>query len=145
MAYIPSDLRHLTRERAGACCEYCRLPESAGTANFHYEHIIAQSHGGLTDANNLAYSCPICNHYKGPNIAAADPETGDPTFLYHPRRHDWGEHFSLNNAIIDAQSPEGRATVFVLHFNDQPRIEQREVLIVLGNYPCNPPTTENES
>jgi hypothetical protein len=100
------------------------------------EHIIAQSHGGLTDANNLALSCPICNHYKGPNIAAADPETGDPTFLFHPRRNLWDDHFSLNGAIIEPHTPEGRATAFVLHFNDQPRIEQREVLIALGKYPC---------
>lgn len=38
--------------------------------------------------------------------------------------------------MIEAQTPEGRATVFVLHFNDQTRIEQREVLIQLGKYPC---------
>ncbi len=100
------------------------------------EHIIARSHGGLTDANNLALSCPMCNHYKGSNIAAADPKTGDPTFLFHPRRDIWENHFSLKGATIEPHTPEGRATTFVLHFNDQPRIEQREVLIALGKYPC---------
>lgn len=110
MVYIPSDLRRLTQERTNGCCEYCRMPESAGSANFHIEHIIAVSHGGLTDADNLAYSCSICNHYKGPNIAAADPETGEPTFLYHPRRHTWDEHFTVIDAVIHAQTPEGRAT-----------------------------------
>jgi 5-methylcytosine-specific restriction endonuclease McrA len=78
MAYIPSDLRQFARERAGYCCEYCRLPESAGTVTFHIEHVIAVSHGGLTDEDNLAYSCSICNHYKGPNIAAADPKRATP-------------------------------------------------------------------
>lgn len=136
MVYIPSDLRQLTSARAGGCCEYCRLPESAGTANYHIEHIIAVSHGGLTAADNLAYSCSLCNHYKGPNIAAADPETGEPTFLFHPRRHTWADHFALDGAVIEPQTPEGRATVFVLHFNDQPRVEQRAVLIQLGKYPC---------
>jgi hypothetical protein len=136
VAYIPSDLRQLTRERAGDCCEYCRLPQSAGTVTFHIEHIIAVSHGGLTDEDNLAYSCSMCNHYKGPNIAAADPETGDPAFLFHPRRHNWDDHFNLNAAVIEPQTPEGRATVFVLHFNDPPRVEQRKVLIQLGKYPC---------
>ena len=136
MVYIPSDLRQLTQARAGDCCEYCRLPESAGTANFHIEHIIAVSHGGLTNADNLAYSCSLCNHYKGPNIAAADPETGEPTFLYHPRRDAWDDHFALDGAVIEPQTPEGRATVAVLHFNDQPRVEQREVLIQLRKYPC---------
>ena len=129
MVYIPSDLRQLTSARAASCCEYCRLPESAGTANFHIEHIIAVSHGGLTNADNLAFSFFLCNHYKDPNIAAADPETGEPTFLFHPRRHTWGDHFALDGAVIEPQTPEGRATVFVLHFNDQPRVEQRAVLI----------------
>jgi hypothetical protein len=137
MAYIPSDLRQFARERAGYCCEYCRLPESAGTVTFHIEHVIAVSHGGLTDEDNLAYSCSICNHYKGPNIAAADRETGDPTFLYHPRRHRWDDHFNLNDAVIEPRTPEGRATVFLLRFNDPPRVAQRKVLIQLGKYPCN--------
>jgi hypothetical protein len=87
-------------------------------------------------ADNLAYSCSLCNHYKGPNIAAADPETGEPTFLFHPRRHTWADHFTLDGAVIEPQTPEGRATVAVLHFNDQPRVEQRAVLIQLRKYPC---------
>ena len=136
MTYIPSDLRKLTRDRSSGCCEYCRLPESAGTVTFHIEHIIAVSHGGLTSEDNTAYSCSMRNHYKGPNIAAADPKTGEPAFLFHPRRHAWDDHFALNEAVIEAQTPEGRATVVVLHFNDQPRIEQREVLIQFGKYPC---------
>jgi hypothetical protein len=78
----------------------------------------------------------MCNHYKGPNIAAADPESGAPTFLFHPRRHTWDDHFAVNRAVIESKTPEGRATTFVLHFNDQPRVEQREVLIQLGKYPC---------
>ncbi len=136
MTYVPSDLRRLTLKRSNACCEYCRLPESGGTVTFHIEHIIAVSHGGPTTENNLAYSCSMCNHHKGPNIAAVDPQSGEPTFLYHPRRHDWDEHFALNEAVIEPLTPEGRATAFVLHFNDLPRVEQREVLIQLGTYPC---------
>jgi len=136
MSYIPSDLREFVLKRANGCCEYCRIPQSAGTVTFHMEHIIAQSHGGLTNENNLALSCPACNHRKGPNIAAADPATGEPTFLYHPRRDQWSEHFNLNGALIEGQTPEGRATEFVLHFNEQTRIEQRKILILLNKYPC---------
>lgn len=137
MTYIPTELRHQVQERSGGCCEYCRLPDSGGTVAFHIEHIIAQSHGGFTVENNLAYSCSVCNHHKGPNIAAADPETGEPTFLFHPRRNVWEHHFALDGAVIEPRTPEGRATAFVLHFNDRPRIEQREVLLQLGKYPCN--------
>lgn len=137
MTYISTDLRKLIRERSGECCEYCRLPERSSTVMFHIEHIIAVSHGGLTVEANLAYSCAICNHYKGPNIAAADPATGEPTFLFHPRRHVWKNHFKVgDDARIEPHTPEGRATVFVLHLNDLPRIEQRKVLILSGNYPC---------
>jgi hypothetical protein len=100
------------------------------------EHIIAESHGGQTNENNLAYSCPYYNHSKGTNIAAADPETGEPTFLYHPRRHNWGDHFRLNGAVIEALTPEGRATIFVLHLNDSERIEYRRSLLDFGEYPC---------
>jgi len=136
MMYISSDLRQLVSARAGGCCEYCRLPEQASAVNFHIEHIIAVSHGGLTSEDNLAYSCSLCNHYKGPNIAAADPETGKPTFLFHPRLHTWDDHFTFVDAEIAPQTPEGRATVNVLHLNDLSRVEQRKVLIQLGQYPC---------
>jgi len=81
-------------------------------------------------------SCPACNYHKGTNIAAADPETGEPTFLFHPRRNVWNDHFSLVGAVIEPYTPEARATVIVLHFNDRPRIEQRDVLMRLGKYPC---------
>jgi hypothetical protein len=59
-----------------------------------------------------------------------------PTFLYHPRRDIWKEHFKLLSASIEPQSPTGRVTVNVLHFNDLPRIQQREILIQLERYPC---------
>lgn len=103
---------------------------------FHIEHIIAISHGGQTVVNNLALSCSRCNLYKGVNIAAADPDTGDPTFLFHPRRHNWHNHFQLDGAFIQPLTSEGRATVFVLRLNDAQRMEQRSLLIELGVYPC---------
>lgn len=82
MSYIPTDLRRLILERSGGCCEYCRIHESDSTVKYHIEHIIAISHSGQTVAENLAYSCSGCNLYKRSNIAAADPETGEPCFLF---------------------------------------------------------------
>ena len=93
MSYVPADLRRLVIERAGGCCEYCRIHQDDSDLSFHSEHIIAVSQGGKTTSDNLALSCPHCNLLKGSNIAAADPETGDPTFLFHPRRHQWNQHF----------------------------------------------------
>jgi hypothetical protein len=136
VSYIPADLHRLILERSGGCCEYCRVHQSDSGVSYHIEHIIAISHGGQTAEGNLAYSCSRCNLYKGTNIAAADPDTGEPTFLFHPRRHHWDNHFRLDGAVIQPLTAEGRATVFVLHLNDPQRVEQRNLLVELSVYPC---------
>jgi 5-methylcytosine-specific restriction endonuclease McrA len=46
MTYVPVRLRELTIERAGGCCEYCRVTQTYSDVAFHVEHIIAVSHGG---------------------------------------------------------------------------------------------------
>lgn len=139
MSYVPARLRDVVMERAGGCCEYCRVSQNYSDVAFHIEHVIAVSHGGKTVENNLALSCPRCNLLKGTNIAAADPHTDEPTFLFHPRRHKWNEHFRLDSAVIEPLTPEGRATVLVLRLNDQERLEQRELLHAFDHYPCPEP------
>jgi len=136
MSYVPTRLREHVIERAAGCCEYCRTSQQYSDVRFHIEHIIALSHGGKTVENNLALSCLRCNLYKGTNIAAADPQTDEPTFLFHPRRDQWSEHFQLAGSIIEPLTPEARATTFVLRLNDRERLEQRELLIQFGQYPC---------
>jgi len=51
----------LVYQRAGGCCEYCLIPEAVAFANHEIDHIIAQKHGGPTEADNLALSCVLCN------------------------------------------------------------------------------------
>lgn len=136
MTYVPADLRRLIPDRSGGCCEYCRVHQDDSGASYHVEHIIAVSHGGQTVENNLAYSCSRCNLHKGAKIAAADPNTGDPTFLFHPRRHNWDDHFRLEGAVIQPLTAEGRTTAFVLHLNDPQRVNWREILRQLERYPC---------
>ncbi len=63
--YVPAALRRLVRMRAGERCEYCLIPENASFAPHQVDHVIAEKHGGLTDANNLALSCVLCNMCKG--------------------------------------------------------------------------------
>src|SRR6516162_1934466 len=60
------------RRRAGAVCEYCRLPEAFHPGPFEVEHIIPSQHGGPTALGNLAYACLHCNRHKGPNLAGID-------------------------------------------------------------------------
>jgi len=141
MTYVPADLRRLVLDRAGGCCEYCRVHQDDMDVAFHIEHIIAVSHGGKSINSNLALSCPRCNLLKSSNIAAADPETGEPTFLFHPRRHDWDKHFRLDGVMIIPLTSEGRATVFILRLNEAERLEQRELLFKLKRYPCSTHTS----
>jgi len=126
-------LRSLVRRRAGNLCEYCRLPQAASSfASFHIEHIIARQHGGATESENLAVACSFCNLHKGPNIATFDPETGQLTRLFHPRRDRWADHFSWDGTTVAGMTPVGRATVELLAMNEWQRIEFRENLQSLG-------------
>jgi len=136
MSYIPAELRRQITMISGGCCEYCRVSQSDSAERFHIEHIIALYHGGQTVEQNLAFSCSRCNFYKGTNIAAADPDTGEPTFLFHPRRDYWYDHFRLEEGVIRPLTPQGRATLFVLRLNDYERVEFRNLLVLMGTYPC---------
>jgi 5-methylcytosine-specific restriction endonuclease McrA len=75
--YIPSALRRLVCERAKGCCEYCLIFEVTAFVPHEIDHIIAEKHGGLTEAENLALSCTLCNKHKGSDIASIDPDTGE--------------------------------------------------------------------
>ena len=72
--YIALWLRNLVRNRANSRCEYCRLPESLDFPAHEIDHIIAEKHGGLTEAENLALSCMICNKHKGSDLTSIDPK-----------------------------------------------------------------------
>ena len=126
---MDQSLRLLVRRRAGDLCEYCRLPQASSRyVSFHTEHIIAQQHGGPTNADNLALACGYCNHHKGPNIAGLDPETGQLVPLFHPRRGQWADHFSWDDVYVVGQTAVGRTTVALLGMNNWQRVELRENL-----------------
>lgn len=112
--------RESVRQQAGARCEYCRLPDFAmEPEDFHVEHIIARKHGGLDTADNLAWACIFCNLYKGPNLGSFDPDTGELTRLFHPRRDRWDEHFRFEGALIIGLTPVGRTTCWLLEMNSE--------------------------
>ena len=122
--------RARVRQRAGARCEYCRLPDAAlEPEDFHVEHIIARKHGGSDDDDNLAWACVFCNLYKGPNLSSFDPDTGELTRLFHPRRDRWEEHFRLGGAHLVGLTPEGRTTCWLLEMNSEILTRLRSSLI----------------
>lgn len=127
--YIPPALRRLVYERAGGSCEYCLIPETAVFAVHEIDHIIAQKHGGPTDADNLALSCALCNKHKGSDLVSLDPETGLTVPLYHPRRDHWTDHFQVHAGQVVPLTPTGRVTVHLLQLNHPDRAAERTLLI----------------
>lgn len=131
-AYVSAALRRQVYERAHGCCEYCLVPETVTLTAHQVDHIVALKHGGLTEADNLALSCALCNKHKGSDLASLDPETGKIAPLYHPRCDRWVNHFQLAGARIVPLTPVGRATVRLLQFNQSERVAERELLIASG-------------
>jgi hypothetical protein len=122
------------RMRAGECCEYCGIPETDSGLRFHVEQIVARQHGG-SDDDNLALACPDCNWHKGTNLTGIDPDSGEVTLLFHPRRQPWPDHFHSDSPRIYGSSNCGRTTVWLLDMNSPIRLQHRKWLIRLGEWP----------
>jgi hypothetical protein len=122
-------------QRAGSCCEYCRVPQAYDDSPFEIDHVIARKHRGPTVAGNLALSCFHCNSFKGSDIAGLDPQTRKLTPLFNPRRHKWHRHFRWRGAYLIGRTSIGRVTVAVLNINDPFRVELRAGLITEGVFP----------
>ena len=71
-SYVSAQLRREVTDRAGNCCEYCRISQEDQFFAFEIDHIIAEKHGGPTVGDNLCLSCPECNAFKGSDIASID-------------------------------------------------------------------------
>jgi hypothetical protein len=81
------------------------------------------------DVENLALACIDCNLRKGPNLSGIDPESDAIVPLFHPRLQSWEEHFRLEGARIVGVSSSGRATVAVMEFNMQDRVQVRLAMV----------------
>ncbi len=130
--HIPAELRRTVRQRARDCCEYCLIPESMTLATHEIDHVIAEKHGGPTDADNLALACALCNGFKGSDLASIDPQNGAIVPLFNPRCDRWTEHFRLDNGRIEPLTGSGRATVRLLQLNHPHRVEERLLLVAAG-------------
>mgnify|MGYP002777162933 CR=1 FL=1 len=128
MTYIPVALRELVALRANHRCEYCLLPANVAFFPHEVDHIIAEKHGGQTDAHNLAFSCWRCNRYKGTDLGSFDPDTREFSFLYNPRSQFWHEHFRFIGVKIMGLTPEARTTVNLLKLNSEDRLLERQRL-----------------
>jgi 5-methylcytosine-specific restriction endonuclease McrA len=124
--YVPAELRRRVIARARNRCEYCGIREEDTYFGCEVDHIISEKHGGRTDEANLALACLTCNRAKGSDVATVD-DNGNLVELFHPRRHNWAEHFALHGAMFVGLTSIGRATVRLLRLNAPERISEREI------------------
>jgi hypothetical protein len=128
-------LEQLVWQRAKQRCEYCRLAQADSVLTFEIDHIIPRKHGGTTRAANLALSCFYCNRFRGSDLTGLDPQTGELTRLFNPRRHKWQRHFRWDGPALVGRTAIGRTTVVVLQINLPVRVAQRAELIAAGLFP----------
>jgi hypothetical protein len=104
------------------------LPAKVAFFPHEIDHIIAEKHDGETNADNLALTCWRCNRYKGSDLGSFDPETGNFSFLFNPRKQEWKLHFMFSEVMIIGLTPEGRTTVKLLQINSEERLAERKKL-----------------
>lgn len=134
---LSKQLRWLVRERAQGCCEYCLCQEDYGPDAFSDEHIIPLAAGGQSKAENLARACQRCNNFKYNKTSALDPLSQEIVPLFHPRHHDWHEHFAWSDdyTMMIGLTPIGRATIVALDLNRKGVVNQRKLLLLIRKHP----------
>jgi hypothetical protein len=128
LTHIPAALRRLIVERAENRCEYCLLPALLAFFSHEVDHVIAEKHGGKTEAANLAFACWRCNRHKGSDLGSFDPQTQTFSLLFNPRQQVWTEHFAFQEEQIIGLTAEGRTTVNLLQLNSAERLAERRSL-----------------
>jgi hypothetical protein len=136
-AKIPTSLQRRIRQRANYLCEYCHTAEAWQYVPFTVDHVSPLSAEGTTEADNLALACFHCNRQKSDHTAAIDPETGQETPLFNPRRQRWADHFiwSADKLLVIGVTPVGRATAQALRFNRQRILAIRAADIAVNRHP----------
>lgn len=122
----------LVRKRARERCEYCHLPEAVTDTPFQIDHVIAEKHGGPTNAKNLAFACYYCNTYKGPNLSGIDPLSRRIKRLFNPRSDAWEKHFRWEGGRLSGLSAIGRTTIETLRMNEADALAARTALLIEG-------------
>ena len=128
-------LRAVVRDRAHNRCEYCWLHEDDAWETHQPDHVISRNHRGETAAENLAWTCAICNRRKGSDIASIDDATGRVVRLFHPRRDRWTRHFRVKQGRMIPLTVVGTVTEFLLQLNRPDRVRVRQILHRKGLYP----------
>ena len=135
MTKIPIALRRWVISRSGDRCEYCQLSQAGQIATFHIDHVIPDSAGGETRAENLALACVSCSLKKGARQRILDPETGDRVQIFNPRLQVWSGHFVWQGVQLLGLSSVGRATIHALQLNRPIMVAIRSEEVVFDRHP----------
>lgn len=131
--YVSEKVKVLVAKRANYRCEYCKIYERHSFLSFHIEHIISLKHGGSSEIDNLAFSCPVCNINKGSDIATFIDESNVPIRFFNPRKDTWSEHFKLElTGYLSPKTKIGEATIKILALNHPDSIIERLSMIKMG-------------
>lgn len=136
MATVSRLLREQVTQRAKGRCEYCQTPQPI-VIEMELDHIIPESAGGQTTAENLCLACASCNSFKGAFQTGFDPHTQQELPLYNPRHQRWDEHFqwAVDGAHLIGLTAIGRATINRLHINRELAVQARERWVKAGWHP----------
>ena len=126
-------IRQKIAEKANYRCEYYLLPEKLSYYAFHIDHIICLKHGGNSDIENLAYSCPDCNANKGSDIATFN-QSNQIVQFFNPRTDIWENHFKIIEGFIEGKTEIGKGTVNIFKINDIERLIFRKQIIEIGQF-----------
>ncbi len=135
MSTISSKTRFAVAQRAQFRCEYCRIHEDDMFIAFEIDHYVARKHGGGDELDNLVYSCPHCNQYKGTDLTTFVADYNNIVPLFNPRKHIWFEHFEADRGGITPLTSIGEGTVKLLRLNDVDFMILRKILSELGRWP----------
>ncbi len=137
MSKLLTDLKTELAKLAHFRCEYCLSPAAFSTQSFELDHIIPESHGGLTVLENAANCCRGCNSHKYNKTTAIDEVTGLTVSLFNPRKQKWQEHFAWDTDPLHliGLTPTGRATIDALQLNRPKLIELRANLQEIHRHP----------
>ena len=104
---------------------------------FEIDHILPETAGGLTVNGNLAFSCPLCNTYKGAQTRGRDHQSGRDFPLFHPRTEKLEPALSWaqNEQIIEGRTRTGRATIDALQLNNLNLLRLRTIWLAIGSAP----------
>ncbi len=135
--YLSSDLRKQLREKDKSRCAYCLTSEQNTGQSMTVDHIIPISAGGSATFENLCLACRNCNEFKGSQTTARDPLTYKILPLFHPRRHNWSDHFVWDESgvYIKGLTATGRATITALNMNNPVIAAARRRWISVGWHP----------